>query len=52
MKIVEEALTFDDVLLLPGYSEILPSQANLENSSDSTNPSQYSAHFGCNGYGD
>lgn len=30
MKIVGEALTFDDVLLLPGFSEILPSQVNLE----------------------
>lgn len=29
MKILEEALTFDDVLLLPGYSEILPSQVTL-----------------------
>jgi IMP dehydrogenase len=25
-----EALTFDDVLLLPGYSEVLPSQVNLD----------------------
>jgi IMP dehydrogenase len=25
-----EALTFDDVLLLPGYSEVLPSQVTLE----------------------
>src|SRR5271168_113459 len=24
-----EALTFDDVLLLPGYSEVLPSQVDL-----------------------
>lgn len=30
MKILEEALTFDDVLLLPGYSDILPSQVKLE----------------------
>jgi IMP dehydrogenase len=29
MKIVGEALTFDDVLLLPGYSEVLPSQVTL-----------------------
>ncbi len=29
MKIVQEALTFDDVLLLPGYSDVLPSQVNL-----------------------
>src|ERR1700756_4071997 len=30
MKILEEALTFDDVLLLPGYSEVLPSQVKLD----------------------
>ena len=29
MKILHEALTFDDVLLLPGYSEVLPSQVSL-----------------------
>jgi IMP dehydrogenase len=30
MKILEEALTFDDVLLLPGYSEVLPSDVQLD----------------------
>ncbi len=30
MKFQGEAFTFDDVLLLPGYSEVLPSQVNLE----------------------
>lgn len=29
MKINEEALTFDDVLLLPGYSEVLPKDVSL-----------------------
>jgi IMP dehydrogenase len=29
MKVLDEALTFDDVLLLPGYSEVLPSQVSL-----------------------
>ncbi|MDL1912922.1 MAG: IMP dehydrogenase [Bergeyella sp.] len=28
-KIVEEAITFDDVLLIPSYSEVLPSQVSL-----------------------
>lgn len=28
-KIVEQAITFDDVLLIPSYSEILPSQVSL-----------------------
>ena len=30
MNITEEALTFDDVLLVPDYSEILPRQVLLE----------------------
>lgn len=30
MRIVEEALTFDDVLLLPAYSRVLPREVNLE----------------------
>ncbi len=28
-QVVGEALTFDDVLLVPGYSEILPAQVNI-----------------------
>lgn len=30
LKIVNEALTFDDVLLLPAYSEVLPKAVNLQ----------------------
>lgn len=30
MKIIQEALTFDDVLLVPRYSEILPKDASLK----------------------
>ncbi|HEB86911.1 MAG TPA: IMP dehydrogenase [Gammaproteobacteria bacterium] len=30
MRIAEEALTFDDVLLLPAYSSILPKDVNLQ----------------------
>jgi len=30
MKIVEEALTFDDVLLVPDYSEVLPREVMLQ----------------------
>lgn len=30
MKIIEEALTFDDVLLLPAYSEVLPKDVSLK----------------------
>jgi IMP dehydrogenase len=29
LNVVEDAITFDDVLLLPGYSEFLPHQADL-----------------------
>lgn len=30
LRIDQEALTFDDVLLIPGYSEILPNQVSLK----------------------
>ncbi|MGY0399315.1 MAG: IMP dehydrogenase [Ostreibacterium sp.] len=30
MRIIQDALTFDDVLLVPGYSEILPKDVNLQ----------------------
>jgi len=30
MKILDEALTFDDVLLIPAYSEVLPSEVSLK----------------------
>lgn len=30
LRIAEEALTFDDVLLLPGYSEVLPRETGLQ----------------------
>ncbi|WP_152206843.1 IMP dehydrogenase [Marinobacter changyiensis] len=30
LRIAEEALTFDDVLLIPGYSEVLPHQVDLK----------------------
>ena len=30
MKIVQKALTFDDVLLIPGYSEVLPAEVSLK----------------------
>src|ERR1700681_1026184 len=32
MRILEEALTFDDVLLVPAYSEILPREVELSTS--------------------
>ena len=30
LRIAEEALTFDDVLLLPAHSNVLPKSVNLE----------------------
>ena len=30
MRISEEALTFDDVLLVPAYSQVLPREVSLE----------------------
>ncbi len=29
-KIIERAITFDDVLLVPAYSEVIPSQVNIQ----------------------
>ena len=30
LRIAQDALTFDDVLLIPGYSEVLPNQVSLK----------------------
>ncbi|MCZ6459665.1 MAG: IMP dehydrogenase, partial [Gammaproteobacteria bacterium] len=30
LRIANDALTFDDVLLLPAYSNVLPSEVSLE----------------------
>ena len=30
MKILQKALTFEDVLLIPAYSEVLPKEVNLQ----------------------
>ena len=30
LRIAHDALTFDDVLLLPAYSQVLPSEVSLE----------------------
>ena len=34
MRILQEALTFDDVLLVPAYSEVLPREVDLSNAAD------------------
>ena len=36
LRILEEALTFDDVLLVPAYSEILPREVDLARASRET----------------
>jgi len=30
LRIAEEALTFDDVLLVPGYSNVMPNEVSLK----------------------
>ena len=30
MEVIKEALTFDDVLLVPKYSSVLPAETNLD----------------------
>ena len=39
LRIVDEALTFDDVLLLPAYSEVLPKTADLSTRLTKNKPS-------------
>ena len=34
MRILEEALTFDDVLLVPAYSEVLPREVSIGHPAD------------------
>ena len=38
MRIAKEALTFDDVLLQPGYSEVLPREVDLSHVINPGNP--------------
>ena len=33
-KIIGDGITFDDVLLVPSYSEVIPNQVNLTHTSD------------------
>ena len=46
MRIIDEALTFDDVLLEPAYSEILPREVSLETRIDPPCPVAHGA-AGC-----
>ena len=47
-----EALTFDDVLLLPGYSDVLPSQVSLETQAHAQDRAPHPAALGRDGHGD
>ena len=46
-KVVMDGLTFDDVLLIPAYSEVLPRNVELS----TQYPIKYSISFGSHGYG-
>ena len=46
-KLVRQAITFDDVLLQPSYSEVVPSEVNAEPISDGLEyPNALTHHFG------
>ena len=48
-KIIGEGITFDDVLLVPAYSEVIPNQVSV-NTSDKENRIEYSDDECRNGY--
>ena len=53
MESIKEALTFDDVLLTPKYSDVLPSQTNLftELSKKINKSAQSQGLWQCRGWG-
>jgi hypothetical protein len=50
-KVVSEGLTFDDVLLIPSYSEVLPREVDLQTKFTRNYPVEYTGSFGSHGYG-
>ncbi|VFT47415.1 inosine 5'-monophosphate dehydrogenase [Pseudomonas aeruginosa] len=52
LRISQEALTFDDVLLIPGYSEVLPKDVSLKNSPDPRHRTEHPAGIRRDGYRD
>ena len=50
-KIVGEGLTYDDVLLIPAYSEILPRDVSIKSKFSKKHFVECSDQFSCNGYG-
>ena len=49
-KIIGEGITFDDVLLVPAYSEVIPNQVDTINISDKEDEIKYSDDECRNGY--
>ena len=49
---VPEALTFDDVLLVPAYSEVVPTQVSTQTQLTREYHAEHSADVGRDGYGD
>ena len=50
LRIAKEALTFDDVLLVPAHSTVLPNTADLSTQLTKTYSSEYPYAFRSNGY--
>ena len=49
-KIIGEGITFDDVLLVPAYSEVIPESGRSFNISDKEDQTEYSDDECRNGY--
>jgi len=52
MKELKKALTFDDILLVPAHSEVLPKQVSLTSKLTNKITLQYPYYFCCDGYSD
>ncbi len=49
--IIGEGITFDDVLLVPSYSEVIPNQVDLTHKPDQEDPTEHSVNECRHGYG-
>ena len=49
-KFCKEGLTFDDVLLIPAASEVLPNQVDVIYLADQEYQAQHPHHDSCHGY--
>ena len=50
MQIIGEGLTFDDLLLVPGPSEVLPNEVSLKTNLTKKNQIKYTINVSINGY--